>query len=219
MRIRLKLLAWLMRPPLTATGVFLIVALPALILFIQRPLQSYEGWFWLFIVLHSQAVVAETGSMRSGPFAFLQGRGFTSDALWTHRMLASFLAVLCVWLPASVVIWLPIRSAILDRFLKSPYYPVFAGLDDPFPLRWLIGYLIFVPVFHYMWIRRRQPTRLPYAGDALVVGFLIAAVTAIQQSFFRGPLCDSLMAASGLAVALVLLVAGRLLHRTMEVSI
>ena len=221
MLIRPTLLIWLFRSNWSSH-----VALPVAclwVLFTKEPLSLFQqiGLPTTFILLHSLAITAQLGKFRTAPFAYFYSRGFSRDKLWGHQMLASLLAVGWVWLPAALLVWTPARSAVQDLLYRSPYYPLMSPREVWVPLWWLAGYAILLPVFHYAWIRQAQPVRWPTSGNWLALALVVAFVTlfnvpnsAIRASawYVHGLL------GGGVLIAAVLLIAGRRLHRQLEVS-
>jgi tryptophan-rich sensory protein len=220
MRIRLGLLRWYLSPPLMMGQGACMGLAWAYVLLKREPLfEPNDFWPWLFILFHSFLVVKNLrGNGHVHRYGFLYARGFDRDTLWVHAMLAHVLGVLMVWLPVALFVWLPIRGAVQDHLLKSPYYPLFMPLEAPLPLVWLAVYIILGPVLHYAWIRRAQPTRGSDAGNFTTVGFLVAAFATLGMVLYREPWAKCFALATGLAIAGILLVAGWRLHRSAEVQ-
>ncbi len=212
----MSLLTMFMRQCLPAT----LVALPLAAVYVlkaREPLTWSSPWMGLFVLSHSIAIGSLLGRYRSPGFTFLYTRGYSRDELWVNKLVATALAVLVVWLPVALLVWLPIRSDVQEKLLFSPYFPIMRMREVIVPWAWLAGYAILLPLFHYVWIRRAQPLA---GGDGVV---LLAVGTVVVISIFMlfGWLPRWFrMLAWSLAgvVAATNLVAGLLLHRTMEIQ-
>ena len=216
-KFRPFLFQWLMRTLHPVT----MAALPIPIfwtLFIQTPLFENQGWALFFIIAHSFAIVTALSRTSSDSFAFLHARPFSRDTLWAHTMLASLGGVLLAWLPAALILWLGWRSALLDR-LQNPYYPIMASREMALPWRWLLEYAIFLPIFHYEWIRRLQPARGSDEGAYLAVGILLAFLMFTENPLFARsfPFLAWLTLGLFACIAAALLIAGWRLYRRVEV--
>lgn len=216
MRIRVSLLRMLMRQCLPAT----LIALPieCLYLFLTRePLAWTNPWMALFVLAYSVALAVCLGRYRSPDFSFLCTRGYSRDALWLHKILATALAVLAVWLVGALIVWLPIRSGVQDALFQSPYFPILMIREASVPWAWLAGYGFLMPLFHYVWVRRAQPL----AGGDGVVWLAVGTVVVIAILMLFGRFPDWFWTLLGVLAAVVTvtnLVAGLLLHRTIEVQ-
>jgi hypothetical protein len=215
MKIKTPLLRIMMRQCFPATLIGLPVACLYLLL-VHEPLKWNDPWMGLFVLAHSIALASLLGRSRSPDFAFLYTRGYSRDELWLNKILATALAVLAIWLPAALIVWLPIRSGMQDVLFHSPYFPLMMPVEASVPWMWLAGYAILLPLFHYVWIRRAQPL----AGGNGVVLLAIGAVIAIAtlMSFNWLPYWFPLLLWTLAAVfTLTSLTAGFLLHRKIEV--
>ncbi|MCP4641597.1 MAG: hypothetical protein GY851_14230, partial [bacterium] len=182
----------------------------------REPLEWRDFWAWLFILMHSFLIVKNLrGNGHAHRHAYLYSRGFSRDRLWVHTTLAHVLAVMMVWLPAAVLVWSPARSWIQDIVFKSPYFPLFGSYEAVLPWVWLVQYAALMPMLHYAWIRRAQPTRGRNAGDFLCVAYIVGAFTAFAA--VHAPWCRVFAVGVAILILCVMLVAGRLLNRTMEV--
>ncbi|MEX0653826.1 MAG: hypothetical protein WDZ31_04915 [Phycisphaeraceae bacterium] len=209
------LLAWLYTRSLPATLVALPVAV-AFVLLWPEPLGPRMPWVWLFICVHALAVVALTQRTATGGAGFLYTRGFSRDALWVHLLLAEGLAVLCVWLPAALLVWTPVRSVVQDRWLANPWFPVMRASELAVPWGWLAGYVLLLAVFAYAQVRRWQPTRERAAGTLLAAGTVAVGLTLVAEGFhteWYGYLTWTALAVAALAM----LVGAWRLHRRLEV--
>jgi hypothetical protein len=135
--------------------------------------------------------------------------------LWIHKLLATALTVLAVWLPLALLVWLPIRRQVQDM-LFSPYFPIRMIREVSVPWAWLAGYALLLPLFHYVWIRRAQPLA---GGDGVVLLAVGTVVVIGIFMLFHGLPHWFWMLLWALAAVVIAtnLVAGLLLHRTVEV--
>ena len=216
MKVRMALLRWLLRPTLTVTLPAVVLAC-WYVLVHREPLQWRDGWVGLFVVAHGCLLSSCLGKYRSGTFAFTYTRGYSRDALWGHTMLATLLAVLAVWLPVAAIIWLPIRSRFQDVVFQSPFFPLFEGAEDAVPWVWLAGYGLMMPWLHYAWIRQAQPCRGSGGGSWLAAAFVVSAITALNAGRLEDWVATVAWVA-GVLLTVVLLLAGRRLHRRVEVQ-
>ena len=220
MRIRWVLLGSMLRTTLPATALALPVVLGWALL--QRdPLAGQVLWPGVFIVIHSFRITSALGRYRSREFAHLYGCGFGRDVLWTHLMLATAVAVFCVWAPGAVTVVTPVRSLVQDHVFHSPYYPIMAVEERVLPLLWAAGYVVVVPPLHYVWIRAAQPRMEGYSGRLLAAGLVLAGfviANAASPSLRDAEWFRPGLLGIGGGVSFVLFVAGWVLHRTAEVQ-
>ncbi|MCK4294777.1 MAG: hypothetical protein KAY65_16375 [Planctomycetes bacterium] len=215
MRMRISLLGMLFRQTLAVT----LIGLPIgclYVLFAREPLSWQNPWMALFVLVHSIAIASCFGRFRSRSFAFLYTRGYSRDELWTHKILGTVLSVLAVWLPIALIIRLPIRSIVQDKLFISPYFPLMMMREASVPWFWLVGYAILLALFHYVWIRQAQPMRGEYGVKLLAVGVVVVMGTLMLfrwHPFWFRILCYAL---SAVTIATTL-IAGRILHRTLDV--
>ena len=216
MKIKMSLLKIMFRETLPVTMIALLISC-FYILFTREVLSWQNPWIAMFILVHSIAIAALSGRYRSRGFAFLYTRGFTRDELWLHRMLSTIFSVLVVWLPVSLLVWLPVRSFIQDKMFVSPYFPLMMIREASVPWAWLGGYAILLPLFHYVWIRRAQPLRGENGVVFLAIGVVIVMATLMSfrwhPTWFR-----ILIYCLSTVMVFTCLVAGRILHRTLEVQ-
>lgn len=172
----------------------------------------------VFILVHCIAIVAIQGRTRSSAFAFLYSQGFARRTLWNHMMLASFASALIVWLPVALLIWLGIRSHVQDAY-GNFLFPLMAVTEYAYPLWCLLMYTVLIPVFHYCWIREAQGTRGANNGLILAIGLVFTGFSIWNSvKMERMPSWTVALIVSGLLLtAMALLIAGRILHRRMEV--
>ena len=215
MKVSKSLLAILYRQVLAV----ILIALPIgclYVLWARRVLIWQNAALGLFVLAHSIAIAVCLGRFRSRGFAFIYTRGYSRDCLWVHKMLVTVLAVLSVWLPMALILWLGLRSAFQDVVFESPYFPIMAVREASAPWTWLAGYGILLPLFHYVWIRRAQPMRGGNGAVMLAVGVVFAIITLV--SFRWHPLWFRVVAFSAAVIVVgTALIGGQLLHRQLEV--
>jgi hypothetical protein len=215
MKIKMSLLKIMFRETLPATLIALLISC-VYVLFTRKVLSWQNSWLAIIILAHSIAITTLSGRYRSRSFAFLYTRGFTRDELWFHKMLSTVLSVLAVWLPVSLIIWLPARSFIQDKLFVSPYFPLMMIREASVPWAWLGGYAILLPLFHYVWIRRAQPLRGENGVVFLAIGVVI--VIATLMTFRWHPMWFRILIYCLSTVMIITcLIAGRILHRKIEV--
>jgi len=216
MRIKYALIGLFFRQALPVT----LLALPALCLFVlfyREILDWRNTWISIFILIHSALLTLCLGQFRSRAFSFIYTRGFSRDVLWIHKMLATGLSVFLVWIPAALIVWLPIRSSVQDKLFISPYFPLMVPREASVPWFWLFGYAILLPLFHYVWIRRAQPTRGSNGAVLLAIGMVIAAATLMNFRWYPTWFLNLIWIVSAIMTATAL-IGGFLLHRTLEVQ-
>jgi hypothetical protein len=174
---------------------------------------------WPALLIFAQCLLlsALLGRFTSPSFAFLYSRGYTRDALWNHTMLVSALSIVAGWLPAALIVWTGLRSAVHDHLFQSPYFPIMAPCETSTPLGWLGLYLLLAAMFHYVWIRLAHPSKGGQGGfDALLV--VLFALLAVSNMGALGSGCGVWLLGISYAVVLVAFVlGGRVLHRSLEV--
>ena len=216
MNIKLSLIGTFLRKTFGVT----LIALPVMVIFVlfYRNILNWQNpWLSLFVLVHSIAIVFCMGRFHSRSFAYIYTRGYSRDELWVNKMIASAIAVLIVWLPVAVVVWLPIRSTIQDKMFLSPYFPLMMMREVLVPSFWLFGYAVLVPLFHYVWIRRAQPTRGGNGAVLLAIAVVIAATT-LMTFRWHPEWFKMLIWIVSAIVTTTALVGGFLLHRKLEVK-
>ena len=201
---------------LPVTVVALLVGVPYLLLS-PRPLESYDGWINVFLLAHCIALATRLGHMQGASTEFLYTQGYTRDQIWTHLMAGTVLCVLAVWGPMALCLWLGMRSGIQDHVLVSPYYPLLATREMGLPWAWLRAYALLLPVFHYVWIRRAQPTKGSDGALLIAVGLVVVAGTLVSFRWYADWFKVVTYGLFGI-MTVTALVAGRMLHRTMEIQ-
>jgi hypothetical protein len=209
------LLTWMLRPVLPVSLVAMVVAL-AYVLSRHEPLDTKDGWAGAFIVVHGCLVVMRLGRTTAGPFAFLYTRGYSRDRLWAHTMLTTLAAVVVVWVPAALTIWLGLRSNYQDVLRQSPFFPIMAPLETAVPLVWLAAYVVLLAVLHYAWIRQAQPTRGGAAGPLMVAGLVVAGLSIFNAGQIEQPVYWIIWIGC-VVVTVAALWGGLRLHRRIEV--
>jgi hypothetical protein len=216
MNIKLSLIGTFLRQTLGVT----LIALPVMLLFVlfyRGVLQWQNVWMSLFIMVHSIMIVFSLGRFRSRSFAYIYTRGYSRDELWSNKMIATVIAIMFVWVPMAVVVWLPVRSAIQDKMFLSPYFPLMMIREATAPLFWLFAYAVLVPMFHYVWIRRAQPTRGGSGAVLLAIAVVIAAATLMLFRWHPNWFMNIIWTASTVMTAAGL-IGGLLLHRNVEIQ-
>jgi hypothetical protein len=176
-----------------------------------------DGWPTVLVFVQCLLLAELLGRFGSPAFAFLYSRGHSRDALWFHMMLASVLSVTVAWLPAALIVWTGLRSAIHDHVFQSPCFPILASTEYGAPLVWLAFSPLFIPPFHYTWIRLAQPTKGGRGGFYATLILLLAA-SVVSHSIYRWSNCVTWLVGGLFVVALlVLVVGGWALHRSLEV--
>lgn len=198
------------------TIVALLVGVPYLLL-ATSPLESYNAWINVFLLAHCIALATRLGRMQGTSTEFLYTQGYTRDQIWTHLMAGTVLSVLAVWLPMALCLWLGLRSAVQDHVMVSPYYPLLSVREMALPWSWLCAYGLLLPVFHYVWIRRAQPTRGSDGALLIAAGLVVVAGTLVSFRWHADWFMGVCWVLFGL-MTLTALWAGRALHRTMEVQ-
>ena len=218
MKLKLGLIRWHFGLPMAMGEGACTGLLGAYALMVRDPLSPRAIWPWLFIFLHTLILGRNLSPARASlGGGYLYARGFSRDTLWGHAMAAHLLGVLGAWAPAALIIWLPIRSSWQGAVLGNPYYPLFEPTETFVPLAWLMAYLLLIPPIHYAWIRRLQPTKEPQAGDYLACGTIAAGFIALFNVFAFQPLEWGLIVLVASVASLLLLAAGRRLHRSVEI--
>jgi hypothetical protein len=201
---------------LPVTAVALLVGIPYLLL-APGFLAFRNPWLNLLILVHCVALALRLGHMSRPSTEFMYTQGYSRDLIWLHIIISTLLSVLAVWLPLALCLWWPLRSGIQDHVLASPYYPLMRIRDSSLPWFWLYGYGLLLPLFHYVWIRRAQPGKGSEGAVLIAIGVVMAAY--VMLIFPEHP--DWFMTVAwmlSVVVALTTLVAGRLLHRSMEID-
>ena len=215
MKIKTSLLVYFLRSLFPVNAAAMTVSVCFILLYPNFFLWN-NAWAAIFILAHCIAITIVLGRVRSRSFAFIYTRGFSRDVLWGHKMLASVISAACVWGPGALLIGLGGRSALQDLF-QNPYFPIMAEREMRAVWFWLFGYGILLPLFHYVWIRKAQPTKSSGNGMLLAVGTVAAAfilMTFRYHAYWFAGVCWVV----GSVVILTCIVFGRLLHRSLEVQ-
>lgn len=214
--VRWGLLRFLWRQALPATAVGTL-GLGLLALLWPDVLTPREPWPGLIVLGQCLLLAILLGRFETPSFAFVYSRGYSSDALWGHMMLTSTVSVMTAWLVASLVLWTGLRSLLHDQLLHSPYFPIMAPRETWVPLVWLGLYVLLVPACHYAWIHRAQPTKGRQGGNFVVVGLLAALLVGFDIVRYLDGWFAWLAGVLYVAVVACLFLAGRTLHRSLEV--
>lgn len=171
----------------------------------------------LFIMAQSVFTTRQMTRFDTPSAAFLYTRGFSRDRLWSHRIAAHLLCALAVWGPASLLVWLGVRSVIQDQLVENPYYPLMKSADYGVPLVWLATYLLLVGAVEYGPVRRAQPTRDRDAGYIIECGLMFLLIVTFA-GLSESPRLSIPIAVVVAFASIVLLVGGWRLHRRIEIQ-
>lgn len=218
MRIQPGLFRFLMRQTLPATLVGGLAL--AVYVLVDGDVLSPVGIGTLIMLATCLTIAWLLGRVRSGSFAFVYTRGATRDVIWRHKMLASVASLLLAWLPATLMVWLHLRSWVQDVVFRSPNSPVMAPLETLVPLWWLMAAALVLPGLHYAWIRLAQPTAGSRSGlfvAAAVLALVPASLGFIRPGWGAWDWRKVAILLLCFVMAGALLLAGWRLHRQMEV--
>lgn len=205
---------WWQALPATLVGA---VGLAAYVLLWPDVMTGHDAGPWLPILLQCVLLARLLGRFRSPGFAFLCSRGYSRHALWGHLMLASGLSIALGWLPAALIVWTGLRSAVRDHLCQSPLFPLMAPRETWLPWFWLGMLLLYTYAFQYVWIRAAQPTKGGAGGYYAALAMLLAMVMALTMANFLPAYVPWLAGASAVVTLLALVIGGRALHCDLEV--
>jgi len=166
----------------------------------------------LLAALQSLMLAWVFGRFGSREFAFLYTRGYRRDVLWACVMLTSVLSAAVPIALSQAIVWSGLRNFVHQN---DPMFP-YVGLRETWvPLEWSLYYVVLLPGVHYAWIRMAQPFRGQRMGIlfAGAMGFGAFYADGLAPHGWRG----WLLMAAGTVVVGALLIAGRCLHRELEV--
>jgi hypothetical protein len=152
------------------------------------------------------------GRFGSREFAFLYTRGYRRDVLWAHVMGTCVLSAAVPIALSQAIVWSGLRNFVHQY---NPMFP-FVGVRETWvPLEWSLCYIVLLPLVHYAWMRMAQPFRGQRMGIlfAGAMGFGAFYAYSIAPHGWRG----GLLMAAGAVVVGALMIAGRRLHRELEV--
>ena len=171
------------------------------------------------IVIHCGLLVWRLSSMAPGNNSFVHVQGYTRDQIWWQVLLASLIsgAMVCgtVWL----LMVSRLRCVIQDGWMSNPWFPVTATREYSLPWVLLFGYIVVLPMMHYVWIRARNPYQESASGWLLLIlglSFQLWGCYRIYPHRLETGFLLSLMALH-VPATLLLTVACWRLHRTLEV--
>ncbi len=172
-----------------------------------------------FILIHCMLITWRFGRTQHRTFGFLYTQGYTRNALWLSTIVASMASVLIVWLPSAIAVLSGLRS-LYQTNMENRWFPLMEPVERPFVLWCLLGYAVLLPIFHYAWIRGSQACQEPMAGTVLATGAAVAAFSIWNSVRVPDmPLWTQWVMAGGMVTAAVsLLIGGRYLHRSTEVT-
>jgi len=215
MKIKSAFIRLLCMQCLPVTAVALLTGIPYLLL-APGPLTWQNQWLNLIILAHCIALAFRLGRMGRQSTEFMYTQGYSRDLVWLHIIVSTFISVLAVWLPMALCLWLPVRSNIQDHVFISPYYPLMRIREVSLPWFWLYGYGFLLPLFHYVWIRRAQPTKGSEGAVLIAIGVVIVAGVLISDPW-HPRWFTALVWTLSAVITVTALIAGRILHRSMEV--
>lgn len=188
------------------------------VLLISTPLSWQSKWLNLIVLVHSIALAVRTGHMGNSSTEFLYTQGYTRDQIWLHLMLSTALGAVTVWLPMALCVWLSIRCQIQDQVFLNPHFPIMRKLEMAVPWFWLYGYALLLPLFQYVGMRQAHSARGGRNARAYAIGVVICAYLLISPGRVLPTWFVNLVWLLSLLVFVAMLVAGRLLHRCMEIK-
>lgn len=217
MHISWSLVAWIFRPLFWPTLISSIVVM-GYVLFHDEPLDFRHGTYALpFVIVHSFLISRLLGRVRSESFAFLYSQGFSRRRLWLHLWLASWISVLAVWLPSALLIFTSLRSQLQDA-IENPWFPMMTSFEWSFPAWTLFAYALFLPLFHYEWMRSSTPFRGLVSGHLLAIGYFVFGLLVFEPVMSLQPYPARNLVLSGFAaISTVLGLFGGWLHQRLEV--
>lgn len=215
MLVNRPLWRWYARRAWPVTIIASCIVLVHVLLIQRQPYSTWESSVWLFILLHCVALNWSVNSIGHADGAFLYTRGFSRDVLWRHRVFVSLVHMLIVWGIAAGLLWSGLRSQFQIWLMDNPEFPLMDGADSGRPWAWLYGYILLLGSLQYASIRRWQPTRGAASGYWLVLSVVVLQFTGVRMQPWNETLIWS--GAAGLIVVSCL-IAGRLLHREIEVQ-
>ena len=217
MRINKELLRWQLRQTLPV----ICVSVPLAVLYVLQACERlqfrFESLAMIFVVVHCLAITWRLGRTSLPEFRYLYSQGYSRDALFAHMMLASLLALLAVWIPVGLLIYLPIRASV-QAAAGNPWFPFAAWTERAFVWRWFLASLTLLPALHYAWIRASL------ARKGVESGYILAAATVLASSILWSNSAHASQnetywtgAFALLASAGTLLIGGWMVHRRIEV--
>jgi len=188
------------------------------VLLISDPLTWQNRWFSLTVLVHSIALAARVTRMGSSSTEFLYTQGYTRDQIWLHLTLSTALGAVTVWLPMALCVWLSVRCQVQDQVFLNPHFPILRQLEMAVPWFWLYGYALLLPLFHYVGMRQAQSARGGRNATAYAIGVVICAYLLMSPGRVLPTWFVNLIWLLSLVVFVAMLIAGRLLHRTVEIK-
>ncbi len=216
--IRPQLLLFLLRPMALLTGCAMGIMAPFVLLY-RGPIEETNLYPFLFVVLHSIAIASWLHPARRHS-RYCYGRGYTRNTLWRQQYLAAAITILAVWLPAALIIATPLRGVVQDRLYHSPYYPLMRPREAMVVFQWLLWYAVLFPPFHYACVR--HPSASGANGYVVALAAVLTLFIFCLNQYTPGGQAHSLPQIGNtvsIFVALIAMVAGRRLHREMEVHV
>ncbi|MFT5470140.1 MAG: hypothetical protein ACI8UO_005264 [Verrucomicrobiales bacterium] len=206
--------------PLWRLSVLAAFIAAAFTFFAPRPLFEYRVVPILFAAAHVSFLVMFLSPARPRVAGFLYSRGFDRDVIWNHILIVNAVSIAIVWIPTTLIVLTHLRSNLHNAF-QSPFYPLMYSREVTIPLRWLLAYLCFTPVAHYIWARGLQPSQDRGPGYVLGAGTVVVAISLAQTPSLAvepAPALQFFIVVGTLVIAFLALRASRQLHRTLELN-
>lgn len=203
-------------------NLFAVVIVGLYVLLRVMPFTSKEIFLLMGILLHCWLVSAKLWRSSTRQAGFLYSWGFTRDQIWWQTLLASLASGALVCGVAWLLMVLQVRCFVQDQLIANPYFPLSASSEYWIPWVWFYGYIVTLPLMHYGWVRYKQSASGILSGWAI----MIFGIVILTWSFFQSSppihrittpvLMLLLLAALFIPATVLLIVAGRRLHGTME---
>lgn len=213
MKIRPTLLYMLLRGTLVG-ALFSGLATALAVLLPRDPLTSREMLPLFFLIV---LAVACAGLVLGCAHRYLMTRGFSSDCVWGHVLLAGLIALVVSLLPPALVLWTGFRSFYQQYLCRNPLYPLMAPTEMWLPLVWLSAGVFLLTTALFAAIRVGQGTRGRGAAPLFFVAIAMALLTVAESFAFADGWRLWLIVAAATIVTLALLLSSRHLHRSLEV--
>lgn len=213
MKIRPTLLHMLLRGTLFG-AIFSGIAMALAVLLPRDPLTSREPLPLFFLIV---LAIACAGLVIGCAHRYTMTRGFSSDCVWAHVILAGLIALVVSLLPPALVLWTGFRSFYQEHVRQNPLYPLMAPTEMMLPLVWLVAGVFLLTTALFAAIRVAQPTRSRGAAPLFFVAIAMALLTVAELFAFADGWQLWLILAATAVVTLSLLLSSRHLHRSLEV--
>ncbi len=200
------------------------INLIALIYFILMTLYKQEAilfarsqWLMLGVFLHCCGVALIAGRSSPRGSGFLYSQGFSRDQLWWANFLASLMSGVFVCLLIYVVIATGFRAAV-QSLHGNPWAPVMGSIELS-AIKWIaLEYLLLFALFHYVWVRARQPARDSAAGWMIAIAMTSFVGVGYERLNGANATRSIMIASFALGLALLFVIANWKFHRSVEVQ-